>query len=186
MKIVCGLGNPGLEYEATRHNVGWWVVDRLKQDCGFSSFRREGAAYASEGRVAGETVRLLKPTTYMNRSGAALAPFLRDPEFVPTRDLLVVVDDVALPVGRFRFRSQGSAGGHNGLKSIESFLRSRDYPRLRVGVGPRPDGVDLADFVLADFEPDDEARMVDLLPALAEGVREWVEHGIESAMRLNR
>jgi len=186
VKVVCGLGNPGLEYEATRHNVGWWVVDRLKQECGFGAFRREGAAYTTEGRIAGVTVRLLKPTTYMNRSGAALVPFLRDPEFVPTRDLLVVVDDVALPVGRFRFRAQGSAGGHNGLKSIESVLRSREYPRLRVGVGPKPDGVDLADYVLAEFGPEDEARVVELLPALVAAVREWVEHGIESAMRLNR
>jgi len=186
VKVVCGLGNPGPEYETTRHNVGWWVVDRLKQEWGFGPFRRDGAAYATEGRIAGQTVRLLKPTTYMNRSGAALAPLLRNPEFVPTRDLLVVVDDVALPVGRFRFRARGSAGGHNGLKSIESVLRSRDYPRLRIGVGPKPDGVDLADFVLADFEPEDEARVVELLPTLVVAIRGWVEHGIESAMRLNR
>ena len=186
MKLVVGLGNPGLEYETTRHNVGWWVADRLKQEWGLGAFRKEGAAWSTEGRVAGETVRLLKPTTYMNRSGAALVPFLRNPEFVPTRDLLVVVDDVSLPVGRFRFRAQGSAGGHNGLKSIESFLRSRDYPRLRVGVGPKPDKQDLADFVLADFEPEDEARVVELLPTLTDAVREWVEHGIDTAMRLNR
>lgn len=187
MKVVCGLGNPGPEYAATRHNVGWWVLDRLQREWGFDRFRRDGAALVSEGRIDGGPVRLVKPTTYMNRSGAALRPLLGDSQFNPATDLLVVVDDTALAVGRLRFRPSGSAGGHNGLKSIEATLRTREYPRLRIGIGEKPPGSDLADYVLAPFDEHDRIQVMELLPVAAEGVEVWIHEGIESAMqRFNR
>jgi len=187
MKVIVGLGNPGPEYDATRHNVGWWVVDRLAYDWDFGSFRRDGRALVVDGTVGGAAVRLVKPTTYMNRSGQALR-FLYDLEaFDPVRDLLVVVDDAALDVGRVRFRSKGSAGGHNGLKSISGALRSDEYPRLRIGVGQRPEGVDLADWVLSPMPEEDEDVVVGLLPELTRAVEAWIGEGTETAMsRHNR
>lgn len=187
MKVICGLGNPGPEYEDTRHNVGWWVVDRLSYDWDLGPFRREGRALVAGGRVEDHYVRLLKPLTFMNRSGSALGALRGLDEFDPTRDLLVVVDEVALDVGRVRFRPEGSAGGHNGLKSVQAALGTTEYDRLRIGVGPLPQGRDLTDFVLEDFEPDEEEVVAGLLPGLTGAVRDWLEEGIEVAMsRHNR
>lgn len=139
-------------------------------------------------RVEGEDVLLVKPQTYMNRSGAALAPFLADPAFDPAQQLLVLVDDVAIALGRFRLRGAGSSGGHNGLRSLEATLRRQDYARLRIGIGPRPEDVDdLADFVLADFGPEEAAVLEAELDPMADAVTLWVREGIEAAMsRFNR
>lgn len=187
MKVICGLGNPGPEYEDTRHNVGWWVVDRLSYDWDLGPFRREGRALVAGGRVGDHYVRLLKPLTFMNRSGSALGALRGLDEFDPTRDLLVVVDEVALDVGRVRFRPEGSAGGHNGLRSVQTALGTTGYDRLRIGVGPLPGGRDLAEFVLENFEPDEEEVVAGLLPGLTAAVRDWLEEGIEVAMnRHNR
>jgi PTH1 family peptidyl-tRNA hydrolase len=187
MKVVIGLGNPGPEYDATRHNVGWWLVDRLAFDWDFGAFRREGRAFVSEGWVGEAEVRLMKPTTYMNRSGQALRALGEVEGFDPTTDLLVVIDDAALDVGRVRFRPEGGPGGHNGLKSIAGALRSNEYARLRIGVGQKPEGEDLSDWVLSPMPEDDEGLVVDLLPGLTEAVEVWVAEGIEAAMnRFNR
>lgn len=187
MKIVAGLGNPGPRYDDTRHNVGWWMTDRLAYDWGLDPFRRQGPALVTAGIVAGEDVRLVKPTTYMNRSGAALAPLRGDEEVDVVRDLLVVVDDAALEVGRVRFRPRGSAGGHNGLRSVEAALGTQDYARLRIGVGRAPEGADLADWVLSPMPSEDEKVIVELLPDLTEAVELWIEEGVEAAMnRFNR
>jgi len=125
--------------------------------------------------VTGVPVRILKPTTFMNRSGAALASLRADPTFTPTRDLLILVDDFQIPLGTFRFRPDGSAGGHNGLKSIEGALQSQQYARLRIGVGPLPEGTaDWADYVLAPFEPEELDRMRDLMPQMIEAVDKWL------------
>ena len=187
MKLVVGLGNPGAEYEDTRHNVGWWVVEEFQATFRFPQFRRRGAAWVSEGRIGSHEVVLLEPATYMNRSGAALAPYARLPDFDVARDLLIVVDDTALDVGRIRFRGEGSAGGHNGLKSVEASLRTRTYARLRVGVGEAPPGANLAEWVLSTFEDEDRERVVALLPDLVDAVRVWIEDGIEAAAnRYNR
>lgn len=150
--------------------------------------RREGRARAAEGSWDGHPVRVLLPTTYMNRSGAALAPLLDLPGFDPARDLLLLVDDVALPLGRFRLRGAGSAGGHNGLRSIEGALRRQDYARLRIGVGPAPAGLDdLADHVLGEFDREELEALDALLPTMGDAVECWVEEGIERAMsRFNR
>jgi len=133
-------------------------------------------------------VRLLKPHTYMNRSGAVLAPLLADPAFDPSADLLILVDDVALTLGHFRLRGAGSAGGHNGLRSIEGVLRRQDYARLRIGIGPRPAAVDdLADFVLAEFTREEDDVLDALLDQMVDAVACWVTEGIEPTMtRFNR
>lgn len=187
MKWIVGLGNPGAEYDETRHNVGWWVLDRLAYDWGFGSFRKEGRALVSSGRVGDAHVRLLKPTTFMNRSGAVVAPLRSQEDFDPGRDLLVVVDDAAIEVAKVRFRPNGSAGGHNGLKSIEAALGTKEYGRLRIGVGRCPAGVDLADWVLDPMPPEDEDEIVRLLPGLTEAVGTWVVDGMEATMsRFNR
>jgi PTH1 family peptidyl-tRNA hydrolase len=187
MKVVCGLGNPGPEYDATRHNIGWWVLDRAQVEWRFPPFRRVGPIRVSEGSLDGVAVWLVEPLTYMNRSGAAVAPLGHLAGFDVRTDLLVVVDDAALDVGRVRFRSGGSSGGHNGLKSIEAALGTRDYPRMRIGVGGPPPGEDLADWVLSGFGPDDEERVHALLPDLVGCVGVWIEHGSETAAtRCNR
>ena len=187
MKVVVGIGNPGPEYDATRHNVGWWVVDRLAYDWDFGAFSRDGRALVCDGTVDGTEVRLVKPTTYVNRSGQALRFLGAVERFDPAEDLLVVVDDAALDVGRVRFRPGGGAGGHNGLKSISGALRSNDYARLRIGVGTKPDGEDLSDWVLSAMPEEDEDAVVELLPELSEAVRVWIGEGTEAAMnRFNR
>jgi PTH1 family peptidyl-tRNA hydrolase len=183
-----GLGNPGVGYAATRHNAGFVLADRLAEHWGLPGFRRVGPARVTHGEVLRQIVLLVKPHTYMNRSGAAMGPLLDEPDFSPARDLLVLVDDAALPLGGFRLRATGSAGGHNGLKSIEAALGTRDYARLRIGVGPVPDGLDdLADYVLDGFE-DAELRTLDACwPTMIEAVECWITDGIELAMtRFNR
>jgi len=182
VKVVAGLGNPGSEYDETRHNVGWWVLDRLAYDWKFGAFERQGPALVTEGLVDGHAVRLIKPRTYMNRSGRALAPLRFVEDFSPERDLLVVVDDATLDVGRIRFRPRGGTGGHNGLKSVSGVLGTHDYGRLRVGVGVAPDGMDLADWVLSPMTDEDEEVVVGLLPGLTQGVETWITDGIEEAM----
>ena len=121
-------------------------------------------------------IRVLKPTTYMNRSGAALASLRADPAFVAARDLLILVDDFQIPLGTFRLRPDGSAGGHNGLKSIEGSLQSQQYARLRIGVGPLPEGTgDWADYVLAPFEPEQLEQLTSLMPEMIAAVAKWLK-----------
>lgn len=187
MKVIVGLGNPGAEYDATRHNVGWWMVDRLAYDWSLGPFEKDRRALVSGGLVRNYRVRLIKPVTYMNRSGAAIGHLRGDEEFDVSTDLLVVVDDASLDVGKVRFRPGGSSGGHNGLKSIEAALGTRDYPRLRIGVGRCPQGTDLADWVLGPMPPGDEDTVIALLPELTEAVEYWMEEGTEATMsRFNR
>ncbi len=187
MKLIVGLGNPGKEYAATRHNVGWWLVDHLAEAWRFDGWRKDGAALVASGSVGGAKVRLLKPLTFMNLSGEALRPYLRRPFWSAKTDLLVVVDEVALPVGRFRMRPKGSPGGHNGLKSIEHWLDSPEYARLRIGVGPGEDrsiSGDLADFVLAPFGKSERAEIIALMPDLTAATETWISDGVERAMNL--
>ena len=184
MKVLLGLGNPGEQYEATRHNVGWWVLDHLADVWRFDAWRRDGDAVVATGLVGPHKVRLVKPQTYYNLSGAVLRPFLRRPFWAPMTDLLVVCDDVALPVGRFRLRPKGSAGGSNGLKSIERTLGTQEYPRLRIGTKPAADTLpgDLADFVLSPFDDVERREVEELLPRLGEACEAVVRDGIVAAM----
>jgi peptidyl-tRNA hydrolase, PTH1 family len=182
-----GLGNPGPEYEDTRHNAGFLLADRLVARWKLSPFRRADRARQSQGSWESHPVTILKPQTYMNRSGAALAPLRTLPDFDPSQHLLILVDEVALPIGRFRLRGAGSAGGHNGLKSIEGALQRQDYARLRIGVGPQPAGEELSDYVLGQFSSEERELIESLLDPLSEAVEAWLRDGIELAMtRFNR
>ena len=175
MRAVVGLGNPGPEYAATRHNAGFWLADALVARWGLPPFRRGERARVTEGDVDGTPVRVLKPTTFMNSSGAALASLRADPAFDPARELLILVDDFAIPAGTFRLRTEGSAGGHNGLKSIESALQSQQYPRLRIGVGPLPEGVsDWSEYVLAPFTPEQQEQVEAVMPEMIDAVEKWL------------
>lgn len=164
------------------------MADHLARRWRFPPFKRVPAARETRGQVQGEDVILLKPQTYMNRSGAALAAFRSIEGFDPSHDLLILVDEFALPLGRFRLRGAGSAGGHNGLKSVEGSLRRQDYARLRIGIGPLPPDVsDSADFVLAEFDRDERPVITELQDRMAEAVECWLAEGIEVAMnRFNR
>ena len=184
MKVIVGLGNPGAEYERTRHNVGWWMVDHLADVWHFDGWRRDGEARVSNGTVGGTKVRLIKPLTYMNLSGSVLKPYVRRPFWSAVTDLMVVVDEAALPLGRYRFRAKGSSGGHNGLKSIEAAVNSQEYPRLRIGIAPedpRRRGT-LKDFVLDEFGKQEAAVIRDLFPPLTQAAELWIKSGILTVM----
>ena len=189
MKVIVGLGNPGREYAATRHNVGWWLIDHLADVWHFDGWKKDGEAHVANGTVGGVKARLVKPQTFMNLSGQALRSYVRRPFWSPAKDLLVVVDEVQIPVGRTRIRARGSAGGHNGLKSVEHALGTQEYARLRIGVGPSEErkGIikDLADFVLAPFARDEREDVLALLPSLTAAVETWLHEGVEKAMNLH-
>lgn len=185
MKLIVGLGNPGKEYADTRHNVGWWVVDHLAGVWRFEGWRKDQKALVSDGRLGSTRVRLVKPQTFMNLSGGILTPYLRRESWSASKDLLIVVDEVALPVGRFRLRERGSAGGHNGLKSIEASVGSQDYARLRIGVGPgenRERKGDLADYVLDKMGKRERQDVEALYPDLVGQIETWVTDGAGKAM----
>lgn len=187
MKLIVGLGNPGKSYVDTRHNVGWWVIDHLAGVWRFDAWRKDQNALVSEGRFGSQRVRLVKPQTYMNLSGGILRPYLRRESWSVARDLLVIVDDVALPVGRFRLRARGSAGGHNGLKSIEAAVGSQEYARIRIGVGPgeeRERSGALSDYVLGKMGRGERKEVEVLFPDLVACVETWLAEGAPKAMSL--
>lgn len=181
MKIIAGLGNPGARYRNTRHNIGFMVADLLAERWRTAFDREKHDSLIAETRIDGERVLLVKPMTYMNNSGLALAQVLRNAPVTPD-DVLVVVDEVDLPLGRVRLRAGGSAGGHNGLKSIIRSLGTQDFPRLRIGVGRDSAGGDVVDHVLGTFTPaefDERDRMVE---RAADAAAAWIARGITAAM----
>ena len=179
MKIVVGLGNPGEQYAKTRHNIGWQVLDRVADRAGWSGRgRNRDAASVVQGRFRGLDLLLAKPLTYMNDSGIAVRKLLAR-ERAPVTEMLVVVDDFALPFGKLRFREGGGAGGHNGLGSIIDELGSEGFSRLRIGIGA-PDRA-FVDHVLSRFEPDESARLDELLDAAADAVEGWARDGTNKA-----
>jgi peptidyl-tRNA hydrolase, PTH1 family len=185
MKVIVGLGNPGREYEATRHNAGWWLIDHLARLWHLDAWKRDGDSLVTTGLVGTKRVRLVKPQTYMNLSGGALRPYLRREGFDAAEDLLILVDEIAVPVGEYRLRAFGSAGGHNGLKSVEAHVRSTKYPRLRIGIRPLDERRlvgDLADFVLHPMPRDERALVEDLFERMVKAVELWVAEGTEKAV----
>ncbi len=179
--IVVGLGNPGSKYDGTRHNTGFRVLDALAADLGVKVNRSKFKALTATATIAGEKVLLLKPQTYMNASGLSVEPAAAFYK-VPTERIIVVFDDISLPVGRIRIRPDGSAGGHNGLKSLNTALGKQNYPRVKVGVGakPHPD-YDLADWVLSKFSSKEEKDLAPALKNAAEAVEEIIRSGTEKA-----
>jgi PTH1 family peptidyl-tRNA hydrolase len=178
VKIVVGLGNPGERYAKTRHNIGWLVIDRLAEHAGWGGGRERDASRIVWGRHRGLDLTLVKPLTFMNDSGLAVRKVLAR-ERAPLTDLLVVTDDFSLPFGKLRFREAGSAGGHNGLRSIIAELNTEKFARLRIGIGdPRRNAVD---HVLSTFEPDERQRLPELLDAAAEAIETWAREGTSKA-----
>ena len=181
MKVICGLGNPGDRYRPTRHNVGFRVVDLLADRWGVSGGRiRDGAAVVTTVRPepVGQVI-LVKPMRAMNLSGGPLRASLRQVEVDPEHDLLVVTDDIDLPLGRLRIRRSGSAGGHNGLRSIILALGTDQFARLRVGIGRSGEAVD---HVLSTFRRSEHDLVGEVLATAADAVEEWLEAGAEAAM----
>jgi PTH1 family peptidyl-tRNA hydrolase len=178
VKLVVGLGNPGSQYAATRHNIGWMVLDRLAERAGWSGGRERDASRIVWGRFRGLDLTLAKPLTWMNDSGLAVRKLLAR-EHAPLGDLLVVYDDFSLPFGKLRFRENGGPGGHNGMRSIVSELGTEKFSRLRVGIGAPERG--FVDHVLASFEPDERERLDTLLDAAADAIEEWARHGTNKA-----
>lgn len=187
MKIVVGLGNPGKQYAETRHNVGWMVLDRLAERAGWTGHARaRDAAATVHGRYGDLELMLVKPTTYMNLSGVAVRKVLAR-QRTPLEDLLVVVDDFALPLGRLRMRERGSAGSHNGLRSIIAELGNEKFARLRVGIGEPERQADggmaraARDHVLTRFRPTERALLEQVLDAAADAVEDWAREGVSRA-----
>ncbi|MEJ5256784.1 MAG: aminoacyl-tRNA hydrolase [Fervidobacterium sp.] len=167
--MIIGLGNPGEKYENTRHNVGFMVLDKLSK-----SWKRGINYLYSDINIFGEKVRLVKPTTYMNLSGEVF-------KYLPHDDIIVVYDDLDLPLGRIRIRKNGSAGGHNGIKSIISFI-GQDFPRIRIGIGPKPQDVDAADYVLSNFSQEEFEKLEKVMELTIEAIKSIISEGIDKAM----
>jgi PTH1 family peptidyl-tRNA hydrolase len=183
VKIVVGLGNRGREYVGTRHNVGFEVADRLAAAHTDRTWRSGTSALEARWRrgPADEDVLIVKPLTFMNLSGQAVAEVIRFYK-VPVGDVLIVCDDVNLPLGRLRARASGSEGGHNGLRSIAEHLGTIEYPRLRIGVGRGDARRDLADHVLARFEPAEAAAVAEAVARAVDAVGLWIAEGLVRMM----
>jgi PTH1 family peptidyl-tRNA hydrolase len=184
--LVAGLGNPGDEYAGTRHNAGFMLVDRLASAWGVALRGRLFKSRTATARRGGEDVLLIEPKTFMNRSGAAVRAALEGKGTGPER-LLVVYDDLDIPLGEIRVRKSGRPGTHKGLISVTGELRTQEFPRVRIGIGPLPSGRDAAEFVLEPFRRDERADLERGLDQAAEAVEMVLDGGIERAMtRFNR
>jgi PTH1 family peptidyl-tRNA hydrolase len=181
MRYLVGLGNPGERYRRTRHNVGFMVVDALAARAGPPRWRDEGDAVVAEAQVGGEPVLLVKPLTFMNRSGVAVHRALSERGGTP-QEMAVVVDDVALELGTLRIRERGTHGGHNGLRSLIDVLGTEDFPRLRVGVRKAEVPEDLAEYVLSDFPPEDVLVVQEVVGWAADAVECLLKEGTVAAM----
>jgi PTH1 family peptidyl-tRNA hydrolase len=180
MKVVVGLGNPGNRYVGTRHNVGFAVIDSLAASPNCGRFQTRFKAQVAELNEDGNKVLLVRPETFMNLSGQSVRQTV-DFYQVPREDLLVVCDDINLPLGKLRVRPRGTHGGHNGLRDIQAHLGTTEYPRLRIGVGA-PEGDDAADYVLDRFRPNERKVIEDAIARAAQAVVIWLHQGIDECM----
>lgn len=181
MKIIAGLGNPTVQYEGTRHNIGFAVVDRLAEEYNISMDIKKHKAICGKGVIEGEKVILVKPQTFMNLSGEAIREVF-DYYKADISDVLVIYDDICLDVGRLRIRAKGSAGGHNGIKNIIAHLGTEGFARIRVGVGDKPKQMDLADYVLGRFTGEEKQAIREGIDRAVKAVAVVLTEGIESAM----
>jgi len=181
MYLIAGLGNPGPEYENTRHNVGFAAARKLFESYRFPAERARFQAQFSKGRIGSEDVILVRPMTYMNNSGTAVRALMDYFKISPDH-VIVIYDDVDLPFGHLRIRENGSAGGHNGMKSIVQHLGTQDFPRVRIGVGAKPAGWDLADYVLSHFTAEEKGEIEKTVEKAAGACADIVEKGLASAM----
>ena len=184
MYLIVGLGNPGREYENTRHNAGYMVVDALAEKCGIDVLEKKHKALIGKGVVAGQKCILMKPLTYMNLSGESVMDACQYYKIDPTQELIVISDDISLEVGKLRIRKKGSAGGHNGLKNITAHFGHDTFIRLKVGVGNKPPRMDLADYVLGHFTKEERTLMEEAAGRGAEAIQAILTEGPDKAMNL--
>jgi PTH1 family peptidyl-tRNA hydrolase len=187
VKLIVGLGNPGIEYQFTPHNIGFLAIDRIAEQCGVMVDNRHCKALTARARIGKEEVLLVKPETYMNLSGLSVQELVRKYELAPDRDLLVVYDELDLPLGTIRVRERGSSAGHNGMQSIIGALGTQEISRIRLGIAPDHPVKDGARYVLSQFRKSQLAMLDELLDTAAQAVTVVVNEGIAPAMnRFNR
>lgn len=182
MVIIAGLGNPTKEYEHTRHNVGFDTIDCIADQYGISINEKKYRALVGKGMIEGQKVILLKPQTFMNLSGESIRAAVDFYKVDEKEELIVIYDDISLPPGQLRIRKKGSAGGHNGIKNIIAHLGHDTFMRIKVGVGEKPAGYDLADYVLGHFSKEDRTIMDDAFKEATEAVKMMITDGPDAAM----
>lgn len=182
MKIVVGLGNPGNEYSASRHNVGFMVIDELARHLGISSWKKRNQALVAEYR-AEESVVLIKPQTYMNLSGIAVGELARWYKVAP-EDVIVIFDDMDLPLGRLRLRTKGGSGGHKGIESLLNQLTKDTFARVRIGIDRPPTNWQVVDYVLSSFTPEEKPLLCEAITRAVEAVECIVKQGMDKAMNV--
>lgn len=193
MKLIIGLGNPGIEYQFTPHNAGFLAIDRIAEDCGVVVSNRRGRALTAKARLAGQDVLLAKPETFMNLSGLSVAALVQEFEVKASEDVIVLYDELALPLGTIRIRERGSANGHNGVKSISGVLGTEEWLRIRIGVGKPAlaDGREIKaggkDYLLSPFRKQELAVLDEVLDRVKDAVEMVLTQGVGAAMnRFNR
>ena len=181
MYIIAGLGNPGKKYENTRHNMGFLAVDLLAEKYGIRIDKIKFKALVGEGRIAGQKVLLVKPQTYMNLSGESVRE-IADFYKIEPENIIIIYDDISLDVGQLRIRKKGSAGGHNGIKNIIAHLGTQEFPRIKVGIGNKPEGWDLADYVLSKYSKAEQEALEEAADGVIGAVKLMLMDDIEAAM----
>ncbi len=187
MYLIVGLGNPGRKYEGTKHNMGFDTIDELVDQFKIPSSGIDRKGMYGKGMIAGQKVLLMKPMTYMNLSGEAVRAFVDFYKIDPEQELLVIYDDISLAPGNIRIRKKGSAGGHNGMKSIIQHLGTENFPRIRVGVGEKPSAWDLADYVMSPFSKEERVKVDEAIRDAAAAVELFLQDDLQGAMnRFNK
>lgn len=186
MRFVIGIGNPGKEYIGTRHKIGFTVIESLAESLS-ANFKKSGCMQLAKAGINEEEVFLIKPLTYVNKSGNIIAPLLKAWGYAGSADgsfessIMVVCDDINLPLGKIRIRKKGSSGGHNGMKSLIDAVGSGDFPRLRIGVGAT-EGVDARDYVLGNFRKSEKQIIKEVVKNAKDAVESWISEGIDNCM----
>jgi peptidyl-tRNA hydrolase, PTH1 family len=187
VKLLVGLGNPGIEYQFTPHNIGFLAVDRIAENCGIQVDNRHSKALTGRARIGNEEILLAKPETYMNLSGMSVLELSRKYEIDPAKDLVVIYDELDLPLGMIRVRARGSSAGHNGMQSIINAMQTEEIARIRIGVAPDDPGKGGAKYILAPFRKSQLAAVDEALDLAAQAVNVILSDGIATAMnRFNR
>lgn len=182
MFVIVGLGNPGKKYENTRHNVGFMAIDALAEKYGISMSEKKHKALCGTGVIEGVKVMLVKPQTYMNLSGESVGEVLNFFKLDPEEEMMVIYDDISLAPGNIRIRTKGSAGGHNGIKSLIAHAGTQVFMRIKVGVGEKPSGWDLADYVLGHFSEEDQVKLKETMPDIISATVLMAQGDVAKAM----
>lgn len=182
MFVIVGLGNPGKKYETTRHNAGFIAIDALADKYGISISEKKHKALCGSGVIEGIKVLLVKPQTFMNVSGESVRSVMDFYKIDPEEEMLVIYDDISLAPGNIRIRKKGSAGGHNGIKSIIAHAGTQNFMRIKVGVGEKPSGWDLADYVLGHFSDEDQTKLKETMPDIIQAATLMVQGDVDKAM----